>query len=168
VNPDTTELLQLLDTYGGELYALLTRLTLGAGVADDLLQELFLKLGGSPRFKDAANRKGYVFRTAINLALDWRRSRRALERLETEPATDAAEPILRLIRTEELSQILDAMQELPALYREVLVLRYLQHEEYPQIASQFGKTEHQVRALCHKGLEELRVAFSANGKRNEV
>jgi len=39
----------------------------------------------------------------------------------------------------------------------VIVLRYLQHQDYSAIARQMQKTEHQVRALAHKGLKQLRT-----------
>ena len=41
------ELLELLDKSGADLYALLTRLTLREDVAEELMQELFIKLKGS-------------------------------------------------------------------------------------------------------------------------
>ena len=39
-----TELLELLDKSGANLYALLTRLTLREDVAEELMQELFTQL----------------------------------------------------------------------------------------------------------------------------
>src|SRR4051812_22018822 len=66
----------LLETHGPRLYATLARLTLRREVAGDLLQELFLRLGQSKGFPLAGDPAGYAFRTAINLAMEWRRGRR--------------------------------------------------------------------------------------------
>jgi len=50
------------------------------------------------------------------------------------------------------------------LGRQVVVLRYLHHQEYAEIAERFDKTEHQVRALCSKALEQLRTILQAPDK----
>ncbi len=150
-------LLNILETHGAELHALLTRLTLRAGVAEDLLQELFLKLQSGRGFAAANDPTAYVFRTAINLAFDWRRVQRPTLSLRAEPAVAAAAPLDRLIDAEELEQIIGAMGYLSELSRQVLVLRYLQHQDYAAIAAQLGKTEHQVRGLCSKALRQLRT-----------
>jgi RNA polymerase sigma-70 factor (ECF subfamily) len=149
-------LLGILETHGADLYALLTRLTLDAGVAEDLLQELFLKLRSAKGFTRADNPRAYVFRTAIHLAFDWRRTRRCTEPLRSEPAAGARAPLDLLIDSEEIEQVLDALQHLTALGRQIIVLRYLQQQDYADIAVQVGKTEHQVRGLCAKALGQLR------------
>jgi RNA polymerase sigma factor (sigma-70 family) len=159
VSPDTDTLPSILERHGAELHALLSRLTLRADAAEDLLQDLFLKLRSSTSFARAANRKGYVFRTAVNLAFDWRRTRRPVESLVNEPAEIADAPIERLIDAEELNQVLDALNLLSPLMREVIVLHYLQHFDYVEVAEMVGKTEHQARALCHKALAKLRDAL---------
>jgi RNA polymerase sigma-70 factor (ECF subfamily) len=168
VNSDPDGLLNIVETHGAELHALLTRLTLRPDVAEDLLQELFLRLRGAKGFARAINRKAYVFRSAIHLAFDWRRARRRTESLPADLAVNTASPLDYLIETEELEQVLGAMQELSELGRQVVVLRYLQHQEYSAVAEHLGKTEHQVRALCHKALGQLRTILGrqqANLKR---
>src|SRR5262245_22798320 len=94
LSSDGNGVLRLLEVHGAELHALLARLTLRAGVAEDLLQELFLKLRGSAGFVRADDRKAYAIRTAIHLAFDWRRRRRTAEPLLTEPATEAGSPLV--------------------------------------------------------------------------
>lgn len=168
MSSDPQGLLHILEFHGQQIYALLTRLTLRAGVADDLLQELFLKLHTSTGLARAENQTAYVFRAAIHLAFDWRRRRRETESLQHEPPTGTgSSPMDRLIAAEEFEQVVGAMQDLSELTRECLVLRFLQQQEYHEIAGQLGKTEHQVRALCHKGLDQLRsiLAIAAGAAR---
>jgi RNA polymerase sigma factor (sigma-70 family) len=157
VSSDPTGVLSILQTHGGQLHALLTRLTLRAGVAEDLLQDLFLKLQNAPGFARAANRRAYAFRAAVHLAFDWRRARRQTEPLPPSVPAVGASPLDRMIEAEEFDLILDAMQGLSELGRDILVLRYLQHQEYGDIAQQVGKTEHQVRGLCSRALGQLRT-----------
>jgi RNA polymerase sigma factor (sigma-70 family) len=158
---------QLLAEHGRQLHALLFRLTLRSDVADDLLQDLFCKLAQSESFYQANKPVAFAFRTAMNLAFDWRRSKKRL------PMTDAdisaqqspmTSVISNLVRREELEQTLTAIGELPTMNRDILVLRYLQQQSYEAIADQFGKTAHQIRALAHKALESLRKLLGADAE----
>jgi RNA polymerase sigma factor (sigma-70 family) len=159
VSDDVNSLLRLLDEHGAELLALLTRLTLRADVAEDLLQELFLKLRDAAGFARAHDPKAYALRTAANLAFDWRRTRRPTEPLRTDPPAPARSPLDGMVDAEEFDEILDVLQALPGLSRDVLVMRFLEHQEYAEIAERLGKTEHQVRGLCAKALRQLRSTF---------
>ncbi len=157
------ELLALLDRFGPGLYALLTRLTLREEVAEELMQELFLKLHGT---KDQGRIEcwyAYARRTAINLAFDWRR-RQAIRRAcsldaLSERASETDGPLGRLIASEELEQVLGAIGRLNGASREVFVMRYLQQSSYEEIAEQLGKTVHQVRALCFRAMSTLRAVL---------
>jgi RNA polymerase sigma factor (sigma-70 family) len=159
------ELLELLDKSGADLFALLTRLTLREDVAEELMQELFIKLNNSRGIGKVANWNAYARRAAINLAFDWRRSQKqtvmALGQV-TEPASNEGSPISKLIHTEELQETLDAVGRLKKASREVLVMRYLQQESYDNIAGQLGKTSHQVRALCSRAIRHLRDVLDTN------
>lgn len=155
-----TELLELLETSGAKLHALLARLTLREDVAEELMQDLFIKL------QDARDPGGvecwyaYARRTAINLAFDWRR-RQKTRRTATldglsERASDNEDPLGRLIESEELEQVLAAVDRLSGASREAFVMRYLQQDSYEEIAEQLGKTVHQAHGLCHKAMSALR------------
>jgi len=161
------ELLEYLDKSGAELFTLLTRLTLRQDVAEELMQDLFIKLSRSsgPNHK-AGTWDAYARKAAINLAFDWRRGRRhdALQQLEQvpEPVSNDNSPLGGLIRSEELQETLDAIGRLKKASREALIRRYIQQESYDHIAEQMGKTSHQVRALCSRGLNQLRVTLGPN------
>jgi DNA-directed RNA polymerase specialized sigma24 family protein len=93
------ELLELLDKSGADLYALLTRLTLREDVAEELMQELFIKLNHSRGIGNVANWNAYARRSAINLAFDWRRSqKRSVLTLGqvSEPASNDESPLGKL------------------------------------------------------------------------
>jgi RNA polymerase sigma factor (sigma-70 family) len=65
-----------------------------------------------------------------------------------------------LVHREKVEQTLAALDRLPKLARECLVLRYLEDESYETVAEQVGKTPHQARALCHKAIGRLRKLLS--------
>lgn len=159
------ELLELLDKSGADLFALLTRLTLREDVAEELMQELFIKLNNSRGIGKVANWNAYAHRAAINLAFDWRRSQKqkvlALGQVG-EPLSNDDSPLGKLIHTEELAETLDAVGKLKKSSRQVLVMRYLQQESYDNIAEQLGKSSHHVRALCSRAIRNLRDVLGSN------
>ena len=159
------ELLELLDKSGADLFALLTRLTLREDVAEELMQELFIKLNHSRSTDGIGNLNAYARRTAINLAFDWRRSqKRAVPAmgLAAEPASNDDSPLSKLIHNEELAETLNAIGRLNKSSREVLIMRYIQQESYDNIAEQLGKSSHHVRALCSRAIRRLRDVLGSN------
>ena len=165
------ELLELLDKSGANLYALLTRLTLREDVAEELMQELFIKLSNSRRFDKAGNRQAYARRAVINLAFDWRRrQKRNPLRLDQvrEPVSNDSSPLGKLVRTEELDEILNAIGQMNKVPREAFVMRYIQEESYDYIAEQLGKTAHHVRALCSRASNRLRNILGHNQSQSFV
>jgi RNA polymerase sigma factor (sigma-70 family) len=157
VSDDAALLLKLLDEQGAKLHALLTRLTLRPDVAEDLLQDLFLKLRDANGFATADNPTAYAFRTAVHLAFDWRRARRPAAPLGLEPPDHSLSQLDGLVAAEEFDEVLDAIQALPGLCRHVVVMHFLEQQDYRAVADSLGKTEHQVRGLCAKGLNKLRA-----------
>lgn len=165
------ELLELLDKSGAKLFALLTRLTLREDIAEELMQELFIKLSHSRGLAKAVSREAYARRAAINLAFDWRRSRRRaalrLEHVRREDSNDES-PLAKMIHSEELRETLDALGQLKKASREALVMRYIQQESYDNIAEQMGKTSHQVRAMCSRAVHHLRRIVESNHRQTKL
>jgi RNA polymerase sigma-70 factor, ECF subfamily len=162
------KLLELLDKSGASLHRLLTRLTLNEHTAEDLMQELFIKLGGSGHFENITDLEAYAHRTAVNLAFDWRRRNRqpivSIEQIP-EPTSKETSPLDSTIRTEELEEILNAVGQLEGTSRDAFVMRHIHQQPYGTIAKTIGQTEHQVRALCHKGLQRLRQLLQVGNER---
>jgi len=165
------ELLAYLDKSGAELFTLLTRLTLRQDVAEELMQDLFIKLSRSsgPNHK-AGTWDAYARKAAINLAFDWRRGRKhaPLQQLEQvpEPVSNDNSPLGGLIHSEELQETLDAIGRLKKASREALIRRYIQQESYEHIAEQMGTTSHRVRAICSRAVNHLRVALGSNHRQS--
>jgi RNA polymerase sigma-70 factor (ECF subfamily) len=158
-------LLTLLDTSGPELHALLTKLTLRADVAEELMQDLFIKLSQSRGFAEADSPAAYAFRAAVNLALDWRRAQTRHPTpvpLSYDIPVSEALPLSRLVRTEELDRVLDAVTELPEPARQAIIMRYLQQEDFQTVARELGQTVRHVRSLCYKALAQIRQRVGAD------
>ena len=157
--PNSDKLLELLDRSGPSLHVLLTRLTLREDVAEDLMQDLFIKLAGS-NLDRVDNLEAYARTVAINLAFDWRRKRGPHVSLDAEecpePVAEDRGPLIHLVENEQIRKVFDAMERLNKTQRQVFVLRYIQQLSFEQIAEATGKTPHHVRALCSRALTKVR------------
>ncbi len=164
------EVLALLERSGPALHALLTRLTLRTDAAEELMQELFIKLNAARNGRGVENWDAYARRAAINLAFDWRRKRGSpampLDRIP-EPIYTGNSPLGSLVEAEELEETLDAISRLKETPRRVLVMRYIQQESYDQIAEQLGRSPHHVRALCARAMERLRTTLIRGRPRSD-
>jgi RNA polymerase sigma factor (sigma-70 family) len=155
-------LTELLDAHGDRLYGTLVKLTRDRAAVGDLFQELFVRLGRSSQFARANNPPAYAFRTAIHLAMEWRRKQKRnrlpvdeQEGVAKEPSFDPS-PLRRMIEAEDCERLLNALSDLPRRAREVFVWRFFEDESYEAIAKRLGKTPHQVRGLCHSAVRKLR------------
>jgi RNA polymerase sigma factor (sigma-70 family) len=159
------EIVDFLDEHGCVLFGLLYRVTLREDTAEDLMQDLFLKLDASENFPTAKCPLAYARRVALHLAFDWRRkhSQGSTTRIADQQAVDhRPSPLDGLIAAEQLQAVLNAMAGLSDRNCELLTLRYLEQQSYEAIAREHGKTPHQIRALCHKALAQLRALLSEN------
>jgi RNA polymerase sigma-70 factor (ECF subfamily) len=122
--------------------------------ARDLTQEVFLRVSraGVPD-STAVGRRAWVFKIARNLALNHVRDE------HRKPAMlEVADPVVPA--TQELSVALArAIAALPALDRDVFLLREAAGLRYEEIASACEVTESTVRTRLHQARQSLRVAL---------
>ena len=149
----------LLDAYGGRLHGLLKKLTAHRDAADDLLQELFLRQLKSKAVFDAPNPEAYLFRSAINLAFEWRKRvgrTREFSLVETDVAMSSRSPADQMVIQETTLQVLAAMDQLSEQDRELISLRFIHGESNEWIAKHWESTPHKIRSRCSKALTRLR------------
>ena len=159
-------LLELLDESGASLHMLLTRLTLREELAEELMQELFTQLGSSKNLHKVKNLNAYAYRAAINIACDWwRKNKRKKVNIDdiNEPASEEISPLDKAIQKEQFEVVLNAIGRLKGLSRQTVVMRYIQQQSYESISETLGKTQNQARALCHKGLKNIRTLMARDG-----
>lgn len=162
--------LELLEAHGTQLYALLARITLRDDVAEDLLQDLAMRLQAARGFAQAANPAAYAVRAATHLAFDWRKQckrRRERPLPSAELAAGDPSPVSRLAQDEQVRLVLEAAGKLPRLCREAFVMRLIQQMPYDTIGKELGKTAHQVRALCHKAVKGVRKRLGEHRRQGE-
>ena len=144
-----------------DVYRYLLTLGLTPPHAQEAAQEVFLRLYLALR-KGAViqNTRGWIFRVAHNLGLDWRAKER------TEPLDTSVEALLRdlrppadadLIERERMKQIGDAWKTLSAQQRQCLHLR-AEGLKYREIAGALGISISTVREFLTRAIARLQKA----------
>jgi RNA polymerase sigma-70 factor (ECF subfamily) len=166
----------LVDEYGPRLYGYLYRLTGSRHDAEDLLQDLFLRLVRMIKDYDHGARfEAWIFRIATNLARDRiRRARRASTTVSLDangsgnPGNQGASSEEQLADTswlapdaplevcEEVDRLQQALWRLPAAERQVILLRHFSGMSFAEIAQAMGTPLGTALARSHRGLGKLR------------
>ena len=157
------KVLKLLEQHGEQLHRLLARLTRCEHTTRDLMQELFIKLSNSRSFDKADNPYAYAWKTAANLA--FRRHKHnhctgiSLEPVQLTQITDQG-ALTKMIRQEQLQQVLRITATFKELARNVIVMRFVEEKTYEEIAERLGKNPDYLRSLCSKTIKQLRQKLS--------
>src|SRR5262249_2480946 len=69
-------------------------------------------------------------------------------------------PSIRAARREQAVLLADALERLPADYRETLTLRHFEGLSFPDVARRMGRSENSVQKLWLRALVRLRQAFA--------
>ena len=112
-----------------------------------------------PRIRRMEQPRAYARRILVNLALDGARGRaRRRSELESGPAVSpvAVDPLPAIDMRAELLQ---ALGQLPARQRAVLVLRYFNDLTEAQVAEVLGCSPGTVKSSASRGLARLREAL---------
>jgi RNA polymerase sigma-70 factor (ECF subfamily) len=150
----------LVREYGPALIRFFERRTGNRAEAEDLSQEVFVRLAQHSGHTSVQHISAYVFQTARNLLQDKARydaSRGLGQQVSLENIVETGEgiPAERVYDGERaLARTLEALQELPPKCRQVFLLHRFEGKTYRQIAKAFGISvsgvEKQImRALLH-------------------
>jgi RNA polymerase sigma-70 factor (ECF subfamily) len=148
------------------LYNYLLQMVKDEEVANDLLQELFIKLWDKRKqIGPVSNLRAYFFTASRSMAMNhFRRVKSQSARLEhfSQPiTTHSAEDVLmsKENNTALKSKMELALSSLPARQREVIHLKYFHGMEYQKIAEVTGIQYQSVINHVFRGLQTLRNEF---------
>jgi len=132
---------------------------------DDLVQETWLRVMERGKSYDGRSRfEPWLFTVARHIAIDFLRRRREVS-LDAEedgrplvmaPVSQAMSPFALAARTEDAERLAGALQELAAVQREALVLRFMEDLSLQEIAAVVGAPVPTVSARIYRGLAALR------------
>jgi RNA polymerase sigma-70 factor (sigma-E family) len=156
---DGGRLADLYLRHGDDALRLAYLLTGDRPLAEDLVQEAFVRLAG--RFVDLRNPgafPAYLRRTIVNLArMHFRRRRVERAFLDRERREPSAEVGLPDVDTYQVMK--QALLGLTERQRTAIVLRYYEDQSEAQIADILGCRPGTVKSLLARGLETLRGAM---------
>ena len=169
---------QLLDElilqYQHRLLRYLLHLTGNRAVAEDLFQETFIQVHRNARsFDPTRSFRPWLFTIAANKARDYLRAagRRGTQSLDNSTGrdetttfldlleSDSPPPLAELTQAEGIAKVQQVLAELPAVYREVLILSYFHRFAYKQMAEMLNVPLGTVKSRLHGALAYFARAY---------
>ncbi len=163
---DVALLGELFERHHQRLFHFFLRLTRGRAAAEDLVQEVFVRmLKYRHTFRAESEFVPWMFTLARNAATDLYRARpkELPENPDSpEPEADLPHPIAGLERAEQARKLQRALGQLSREKREILVLARFSELKYDRIAELLGISEGAVKVRVHRALKDLKEAFFAD------
>jgi RNA polymerase sigma-70 factor (ECF subfamily) len=123
--------------------------------AEDIVQEVFIKLMLKPPFQDEVYLKAWLIRVAINLCKDHKKSfwQRKVDAItEDYPAVSP-----------EQGEIWHEVRKLGENYRNVIYLYFYEGYNIPEIAKILGRKENTVSSWLGRAKKKLKLILSEGG-----
>lgn len=174
---DASAFEEFAESYRERIYTMSLSLTGNRADAEDLTQEVLLRLYTD--FQKYAMRPGnfeaFIHRVALNLWLRWLKRRRkfqmfsledAMEQGEDGPPFQPADPeesLEEVHRREFWRAVWKALGELPENYRLLIKLRAVDRLSYREIAATVGQSEAAVKCKVSRGRALLRQKLRQSG-----
>lgn len=140
--------------------------------ANDLAQEAFIRVHKSlKRFKGSCSFTTWLYKIVLNLARNryrWKKRRgefskvsldnpgQDVDRGPMEVPDEALSVGTQLRRKEIQTRIEESLNQLPAEFREVLVLRHMEGMSYTEISKLLGCAEGTIKSRLHRARTEIR------------
>jgi RNA polymerase sigma factor (sigma-70 family) len=160
---DLGKLAVLFDRYHLGLFDFLNRMSGRRDVAEDLVQEVFLRiLKYRATYRDDARFETWVFRIARNARADYFTKRDTVEPLSEEAMAspdEALGPEAELARQGEAALLRRALMSLREDRRELLIFARYREMKHEAIAELLGIDTGTVKVRIHRALNELRDIF---------
>jgi RNA polymerase sigma-70 factor (ECF subfamily) len=162
----------LLERHRGPVIHYLYRMVQNDAVAEELTQEVFLRVFKSrATYEPSAKFTTWLFRIATHLALNWIRdgrgekSQRSLDQETPDGASKEVPDRRRTVEQElvyqaKLREVRQAIHGLPAKQRAAVMMHKYEEMEYAQIASVIGCSESAVKSLLFRAYETLRARLA--------
>jgi RNA polymerase sigma-70 factor (ECF subfamily) len=166
-DPEAAMMRVLYDEHAGALWRYVMRLTGDAARAEDVVQETLLRAWRHPEVSADTERpaRAWLFTVARNLIIDERRS----ARFRNETGTPDVEAVADRAGPDEVDGALDrlllgnALSELSADHRAVILRAYYQGHSVTRIASELQIAEGTVKSRLHYAVRALRLNLQEMG-----
>jgi RNA polymerase sigma-70 factor (ECF subfamily) len=132
-------------------------------IADELAQEVYLRMLRVPDMEAIRNPEAYLYTVASNLAKEYAR-REGI----TQAAQDVDDPLVQgqlaeipffggqMDSEQRVKRLQEVLKQLPAKCQAAVVLQYWHGRSYKEIAEQLGVSTHMVKKYLIQGLAHCR------------
>jgi RNA polymerase sigma-70 factor (ECF subfamily) len=147
--------------HAGAVYALSKRLLLDATLAEEIVQEVFLRLWNDPeRFDpERGSLRSFLLAQCHGRSIDLLRaesSRRLREERDVRRTAEAGYDLEREVLDMSVAErVKEALADLPAGEREAIVLAYFGGHTYREVAEMLDQPEGTVKSRIRSGLKRL-------------
>ena len=165
---------ELYRRYERPIFNFILRSTRQRALAEELLQETFMRVWYAGRTFDAVHGafRPWLYKVALNaVRSELRKVRYAAEHVPIEDteaqmsrARAAEDPASRLDLSRQARAVSHALHALPPFLREVVILRCYQQLRFSEIAEITGAPEGTLRARFHRAMAALRESLGAAGR----
>ncbi len=149
--------------HSGELYGFSLRSLGDAGLAEEAVQETFVRAwrAGDRFDPEIASLRTWLFAILRNVVIDFGRARAVRPKLSGEAAV---EPSVEPLEQALLSwQVEEAMRRIGDDHRHVLVETHFRGRPYAEVAAELGVPEGTIKSRVYYGLRALRVVLEEMG-----
>jgi RNA polymerase sigma-70 factor, ECF subfamily len=165
---DAASFALLLERHRVPVIHFLYRMVQNQAVAEELAQEVFLRVYRSRHsYEPTARFTTWLFRIATHLALNQIRDRRhekSSESLDDDPKDGISRQVADrlpnieqdMLRQARLNEVRQAIETLPAKQKAAVLMHKYQEMEYSQIAKVLSCSESAVKSLLFRAYETLR------------
>ena len=150
-----------------KLYGIVLRILRRPDLANEVLQETYLKIWSSAGTFDPAVASPITWMASIarNRAIDVVR-RRTETSIEEEPevmavAAESADPLARRETSEELKRLLTCLGRLEADRQRLVLLAYYNGLSREQLAQQFDRTVNTIKTQLRRALADIRECLDS-------
>lgn len=160
----------LFHRYSVPLFSYFCRLGANGTLAEDLMQQTFLKvLAGAEGYDPQQKFSTWLYAIATNVWRDHRRRLRrhlgwsAQARSFGQPPGEGDEALAGLLRREAAAHVEEALQALPDEVRAALVMKHFQGLRYEDIAKVFACPVGTVKSRVHAAVVKVRERLADKG-----
>ena len=166
---DPQAMAELYDRYGRLAYSLILRIVRDAGLAEDLVQETFLRVWNRAQaFDEQRGALGpWLLAVARNRAIDYLRSsdgrmaRSAYELVEMENPALFANLENEILSSDQARRIREALTKLNPTHRNVIELAYFEGLSQTEMAQKMGQPLGTIKTWVRTALRNLREELGA-------
>jgi RNA polymerase sigma-70 factor (ECF subfamily) len=156
-NGSITAFDELVRRHLDEVFRFFIKLTNDPMDAEDLAQDVFLKLYKSlKKFRFEAEFKTYLYRVNVNTANNYLRRSRWRKWMHLDQIPEQIDDTTDIESEWTKSEVWGAIAKLPKTQRMVVMMRVAQNMSHKDIAAVIGVSEDSVKSSFHYGINQLK------------